>query len=279
MTVQYCSVVSSRSRKTYPLTVAFGLVAVLLLIGCQHDNTSWGGGRSGAQSQQRTPSPSTEPSNPYAALVPQFGPRPTPEPVTIPPSGPLAPLLKTVPTQQPVVFITVDDGQVRLPETFELLKAAKIPLSTFLISGIAAKDPPYFRRLRDDFGAPIQAHTINHIALRGLPYAKQKHEICGSADELAALFGKRPTLFRPPYGEYDQITLRAAHDCGMRAVLWWRESVTRGRVNYQTPERKLHPGDIILMHFRKEFPTDLIATLNEIKANGLTPALLEDYVK
>jgi peptidoglycan/xylan/chitin deacetylase (PgdA/CDA1 family) len=257
--------------------ISAGLAAALLLTGCSSSSSAAHQHRAAEAKPQASPS-SAESPNPYSVQVPIFGPRPKPERVTLPPSGPLAPIFKTVPTTQPVVFITVDDGQVQLPEIFDLLKAAKVPISTFLISPVAAKNPQFFRTLRDDYGAPIEAHTLTHPKLKGMPYEKQRHEICGSADQLKQLFGKRPTLFRPPYGEYDQTTLRAAHDCGMHAVFYWRESVTRGHVYYQTSEKKLRPGDIILMHFRKEFVTDFIATLNEIKANGLTPALLENYI-
>jgi peptidoglycan/xylan/chitin deacetylase (PgdA/CDA1 family) len=119
---------------------------------------------------------------------------------------------------------------------------------------------------------------VSHPSLRGLPYAKQKQQICGSADDLGALFGRRPVLFRPPYGEYDKTTLRAAHDCGMKAVLRWKEAANAGHVFYQTAEKKVRPGDIILMHFRPAFVADFLAVLTAIRDAGLTPALLEDYV-
>jgi hypothetical protein len=49
-------------------------------------------------------------------------------------------------------------------------------------------------------------------------------------------------------------------------------------VAYQTAEHRIHPGDIILMHFRPAFTSDVLAALNAIHNAGLTPALLEDYV-
>jgi len=49
-------------------------------------------------------------------------------------------------------------------------------------------------------------------------------------------------------------------------------------VHFQAPATTVKRGDIILMHFRGEFVDDFVAALRAIKAAGLVPALLEDYV-
>jgi hypothetical protein len=66
-------------------------------------------------------------------------------------------------------------------------------------------------------------------------------------------------------------------DCGIRAVVYWRETVDDGIVRFQEGST-VRPGDIILMHFRARFVDDFIAALQAIKDAGLTPALLEDYL-
>jgi peptidoglycan/xylan/chitin deacetylase (PgdA/CDA1 family) len=189
----------------------------------------------------------------------------------------MAPLLHRVPTTQKVAFITMDDGITQLPEAQRLLRAAKVPVTLFLISSVAEKNPQYFRALESD-GAVIEAHTLTHPSLRGKPYGFQKKQICQSADILGSLTGRRPVLFRPPYGEYDSTTLRAAHDCGMKAVLHWKAATNNGTVFYQAPNKRLEPGDIVLMHFRPAFVADFTAVLKAIHEAGLTPALLEDYI-
>ncbi|NUS73065.1 MAG: polysaccharide deacetylase family protein [Corynebacteriales bacterium] len=236
--------------------------------------------RAQAEPEQRS-TPKVErmaaPPNAYAAQIPPFRRAPLPERVVLPDDGVHAPLIKRVPTNHKVAFITIDDGNKRLPEAHELFRAPNTPASAFLVSKIAAEDPAYFERLKDD-GMPIEAHSVNHIKLRGLSYEAQKAEICGSVDALEQMMGKRPTLFRPPYGEYDKTTLRAARDCGIKAVLYWTQSVTDGNVYYQTPEKKVLAGDIILLHFRDAIVGDILATLQAIYDSGLTPALLEDYL-
>ncbi|GID92454.1 chitooligosaccharide deacetylase [Amorphoplanes digitatis] len=186
------------------------------------------------------------------------------------------PYLSRIPTDQPVAFITIDDGFIRSPEAPKLLAAARVPVTLFLTTDAIRDDEPYFARLQQH-GAVIEAHTITHPQLRGRSYAFQSHEICGSADRLGHLYGRRPVLFRPPFGTRDATTLRAAHDCGIDAAFMWKETVHKGKVRYQEG-KAVQRGDIILMHFRPAFVKDFLAALRAIHRAGLTPALLEDYI-
>jgi len=218
----------------------------------------------------------THAADPYAGRVPQFGPAPAAQKMSLP-AGAEAAWLRRIQTDQPVAFITIDDGYVRHPEALALIKASKVPVTLFLISSVAAEDPKFFSDIHEQANATIEAHTIDHARMRGMSYEGQKHEICGSADKLQQLFGKRPTLFRAPGGLKDANTLRAARDCGMKAVFFWHEAVNNGQVQFQEGT-KINPGDVVLMHFRKTFVEDYLAALQGIKDAGLTPARLEDYV-
>jgi peptidoglycan/xylan/chitin deacetylase (PgdA/CDA1 family) len=111
------------------------------------------------------------------------------------------------------------------------------------------------------------------------PYLVQRREICGAEDSLNATFGIHARFFRPPYGTYDATTLRAVQDCGLQAAVSWSETVENGTVSYQTSVHRIRAGDIILMHFKPTFVQDVLAALRAIHDAGLTPALLEDYIR
>ncbi|MEV4763902.1 polysaccharide deacetylase family protein [Micromonospora chokoriensis] len=234
-------------------------------------------------------SPSTSPSKTakpapgsldwYLSQVPTFPEAPPPQPVPLPlPTTGAAPFWHRLPTDQKVAFITIDDGGLARPsEVADFVWRARIPVTMFLNSPAAEEYPEYFRQIQVA-GGVVENHTINHNSLAGRSYDYQKREICGAADKLEALFGKRATLFRPPFGEHDSTTLKAAHDCGAKAVVHWTETVHEGKVRYQTPEKVVQPGDVLLMHFRPALMDDLLAALKAIHRAGLTPALLEDYV-
>jgi len=208
--------------------------------------------------------------------LPVFAPLPPPQPITAP-IGARAPIYSRLPIHQRVAFLTMDDGQTQLSTAAPLMAAAHIPFTMFLIGPVAAKNPQFFQQLVSE-GGVIEDHTLTHPIMRGLSYARQHKEICGARDLLHSTFQITPRFFRPPYGNYDQNTLRAVHDCGLQAAFNWAETVNGGKVYYQTTVHQIQPGDIILMHFRTAFVNDVIAALNAIHQAGLTPALLENYI-
>jgi peptidoglycan/xylan/chitin deacetylase (PgdA/CDA1 family) len=207
--------------------------------------------------------------------IPHFGPIPVPEPITLPP-GDEVPLLSRIPVTQPVAFLTIDDGILKNPEAAKLLAAAQVPVTLFLTTDDIHDDVPFFDHLRT-YGAVVEAHTISHPELRGRSTAFQRRQICGSADRLGDWYGRRPVLFRPPFGDQDHTTLRVAKECGLRAAFIWKETVNEGKVRFQQGHT-VQPGDIILMHFRPAFIKDFLGALKAIHRAGLIPALLEDYV-
>ncbi|MFG3555401.1 polysaccharide deacetylase family protein [Micromonospora sp. NPDC047557] len=214
----------------------------------------------------------------YVSQVPTFAEAPPPQPVPLAATGPI-PFWHRLPTDQKVAFITIDDGGLaRPPAVADFIWRAHIPVTMFLNSPAAEEHDVYFRQIQVA-GGVVESHTIRHTSLAGRSYDYQKQEICGAVDRLEALFGKRATLFRPPFGEYDSTTLTAARDCGAKAVLHWSETVHEGKVRYQTPEKVVQPGDVLLMHFRPALMDDLLAALQAIHRAGLTPALLEDYIR
>ncbi|WP_339130975.1 polysaccharide deacetylase family protein [Streptomyces sp. f51] len=195
----------------------------------------------------------------------------------------LPPVFTTVPTKDKVVFLTVDDGSEKDPAFLRMMSDLKIPYTAFLSDFLVKDDYGYFRRMRDR-GITLNNHTLHHPYLPALSYERQKHEICGMQDVMEKEFGRRPTVFRPPYGNYDQDTLRAAKSCGIRYAPIWNEEVFVDHWEYREEDQDLHPGDIVLTHFqgREEWngtmPDMVRRFLRTVTAKGYAVARLEDYL-
>jgi peptidoglycan/xylan/chitin deacetylase (PgdA/CDA1 family) len=185
-----------------------------------------------------------------------------------------APVITRVETNDPVVFVTIDDGFVRAPELASVLNELDMPVTLFLVDWPVLADAAFFRTLS---GAVVEAHTRSHANLRTMPEDAQRAEICDNATTIARTFGRRPVLFRPPYGSYDVATQRAAAECGMAAIVLWQAAIEHGNMQFRSiPE--LRPGDIILLHFRPELPDDLRMLAHQVEDAGLRVAPLEDYL-
>ena len=188
----------------------------------------------------------------------------------------LAPILSTIPTKQKVVFLGIDDGQYKQPFEYEMMRDNNIKASLFLTNKFIIDNPVFFAQFIPA-GSYIEDHTIDHKLLSHLTLAEQKQEICGEAELQLKQFGRRPVLFRPPGGDYNEDTQRAAAACGMKAVIIWIAKANGGAMQYQNG-RSLHAGDIVLMHFRPEFKADMQAFLDAQNKAGLHTELLEDWL-
>ncbi|WP_371477672.1 polysaccharide deacetylase family protein [Kitasatospora sp. NBC_00315] len=195
----------------------------------------------------------------------------------------LPPVVSRIPTTDRVVFLTVDDGAEKDPEFARMTRELGVPFTAFVSDYLARSDYGYFRGLAEQ-GDPVQNHTLNHRDMRKLTYEQQRQEICGQQDELEREIGVRPRLFRPPYGEYTTDTLRAAASCGIESAVLWNEEAFADHMEWRYADQRLHPGDIILTHFRGAalwkgtMPDMLREVLNTVTGQGFALALLDDYL-
>jgi len=219
-----------------------------------------------------TPAPTTttQPKPGLGLLTP-----PAPTPVALP-GGNLAPVYSRIPTTNKVIFLGIDDGLVRDPAVTQLLADANVPFTMFLVKEPADDGTDYFRQLQQ-VGGTVEDHTITHPDLTKLGYAQVRNEVCGTLDDFQNLFGRRPTLFRPPYGSTNQNVQLAVASCGLKAVILWKGSTNDGRFDLQDGTQ-LTPGDIVLMHFRTDLLQNLERVFQVCREQGFAIARLEDYI-
>jgi peptidoglycan/xylan/chitin deacetylase (PgdA/CDA1 family) len=150
------------------------------------------------------------------------------------------------------IALTFDDGPgPYTPQVLDVLEREHVP-ATFFVIGVELR---YFsastvREIRDGF--VIGDHTETHPMLAQLTAHDQREELFEQLARIELLGGPRPTLFRPPYGSFNQTTFNLLHQMHMLMVLW---SVDTD--DYESPgvevivHRALEgaaPGAIILMH-------------------------------
>lgn len=188
-------------------------------------------------------------------------------------------------TEDPVFFITIDDNvrdEAVANAGLSVIEANEIPVTAFLTTNYVGNDSDYFNRVTR-FGGSIQNHTVTHSWLDA-PETDPRFEVCTAQDELAAQFGDRPWMMRPPYGAPyigggTEPRLEAASvECGVNRIVMWSAVVDNGKISYN-PGPTLQAGDIVLFHFWDPmFAEGLQMILDEGAANGLRPAALEDYL-
>ncbi|MFF5109375.1 polysaccharide deacetylase family protein [Streptosporangium sp. NPDC000509] len=212
------------------------------------------------------------------------------------PGDGLPPVISSIPTKRKVVFLTIDDGWEQDPGFVARIRDQRIPVAAFVtrdaVEAKGAADPTaqggrylgagkwgYVRDLRDA-GATIENHTLTHPNLPTLGYEGQKAEICGVSKLIRRHTGTAPTLFRPPFGNHNTLTRRAAKACGIDALLLWTATVQPGgKIAYQVPDKRLRPGDILLLHFRPNLARDFGILVAKIKRRGFEIGNLDAYLE
>jgi peptidoglycan/xylan/chitin deacetylase (PgdA/CDA1 family) len=186
------------------------------------------------------------------------------------------PVVHRILTQDPVVFITIDDGFFTHPDAAQLINDWQWPVTSFVLPMLLRKNPGYFESLGPDpvFGN----HTASHRNLRGESLQRQAQDICAASWLIHRSTGSTPVWFRPPYGRFDANTLLAARQCRIKYTVLWDVVVAGARISMQNGHQ-IRPGDIILLHFRGNLATSLQVLKARLDALGLRPAPLGDYLK
>lgn len=143
--------------------------------------------------------------------------------------------------------------------------------ATFFLVGIWVEKYPELVQEMARRGHDVESHSTTHPHMPQLSDAKQREELRTVADRIEALTGKRPTLFRPPYGDYNDAVVTISREEGQECVQWnvdsldWKNLGVEPMIARVT--KKVSPGDIVLFHNDSKYILDAL------------PAILDNYVK
>ena len=92
--------------------------------------------------------------------------------------------------------------------------------TTFFVVGDWVDRYPDSVRALSEAGNEVMNHSSSHAHFSSLTDREITADIEACNDKIEAVTGVRPTLFRCPYGEYDDHVIRAVNALGMTAVQW-----------------------------------------------------------
>lgn len=181
--------------------------------------------------------------------------------------------------EEKLIALTFDDGPhpKETNEILDILNKYNVK-ATFFVVGKHCNwySKPLVRAAKE--GHEIGNHTFTHPDISNLSCDDIKKEIKDCEDTVYKITGIRPTLFRPPFGSYNQKELgQVAKECGYKIVLW----TTVDAKDWKNPPpseissviiNKAINGDIILLH---DYGTE-----NTVKAlDIIIPAMIENGYK
>ncbi|MEQ6375662.1 polysaccharide deacetylase family protein [Bacillaceae bacterium S4-13-56] len=176
------------------------------------------------------------------------------------------------------VILTFDDGPSRvLKPILDILKEEDVPAMFFWQTKLLHPKRPWKRVLEE--GHSIGTHTIKHPELTKLSYDAQMKEIALSKEQISQTTGSEVKYFRPPFGRYNEDTLKIVAELGLSTVLWriaaidWELKDTPEQIIANVVEN-LEDGAVILLHELKQTVLVLPELIQEIKKQGYSFKLL-----
>jgi peptidoglycan/xylan/chitin deacetylase (PgdA/CDA1 family) len=164
------------------------------------------------------------------------------------------------------VAITIDDGPTKY--TAELLKVLKendTKVTFFFLGQNAAAYPASVKEAVYE-GHEIGYHSNSHPKMTAMNLIRQEKEYDLGLTKLKKLDSKPVTLFRPPYGAYNNDTKTVTEEHHMQMVLWNEDPKDWMTTNPAAVAKnvldQVHSGSIIVMHDRPS----TIAALHDIIA-------------
>ena len=175
----------------------------------------------------------------------------------------------------PYIAMTFDDGPsaALTPKLLDLLATHHIKATFFVLGEMIAEHPEIVARAASE-GHEIASHSWSHPNLAKMSQEGVRSQLQRTDDAIKSTTGKRPTLFRPPYGSITEREKRWIHDeFGYDIILWdvdpldWKRpgpAVVRNRILKET-----RPGSIVLSHDIHPGTIEAMpSTFDELEAKG-----------
>jgi peptidoglycan-N-acetylglucosamine deacetylase len=164
----------------------------------------------------------------------------------------------------------------------DILSKNQVKATFFIVGDWASKFPDAVKKISDS-GNEVANHSELHAHVNNLNYEKNVEQIIKCSDRINKITGKPTTLYRGPYGEYNNTVIKAAEDNNHTMIQWNIDSLDykglTGEQMWERIEPKLAKGSIILMHNGTEntaLSLDII--INNIKEKGYNLVTVSELI-
>jgi peptidoglycan/xylan/chitin deacetylase (PgdA/CDA1 family) len=196
-----------------------------------------------------------------------------------------AKLINSLPKAGKLVALTFDGGSGyawrHIMSALATLKAK----GTFFCTGVSVDRYPEVAREAIAQGMGIGNHSYDHPNFQVIGYDESRRQLLDNAQSWWKACGATPTpFFRPPYGSYNETTLKAAGSVGYPFVVNW--DVDTGDWSGAPPTEiarraveGARPGSIICMHTLWTTQKAIPAMVKGLRAKGLEPVGLDELFR
>ena len=166
-------------------------------------------------------------------------------------------------------------------QILEVLKKEDVKVTFFMVGDWVRKYPDDVKKIYEA-GHEIGTHSDTHPHVNKLTYEENIQELEKSSEEIQKITGVKPTLYRTPYGEYNNTVIKSANESGYFPIQWSLDTLDYKNLTAEemwNRIEKISSGDIVLMHNGTEHTADsLQSIIQKIKAKGLSIVKVSELI-
>lgn len=156
-------------------------------------------------------------------------------------------------------------------DIIKLLDKYKVKATFFCVGSWIDANPDAVLKLHKA-GHEIMNHSDKHPHITDISEQRFIEDVKSCNAKIKAITGKEPTLYRGPYGEYNDTTVNAINNMGMQYIQWSADTVDWKKENsvdiqVQNVMKRISSGGIILMHNGTEHTVETLGCLLERLTN------------
>ena len=151
-------------------------------------------------------------------------------------------------------------------EILDILDRYQVKTTFFLVGFWVDKYPDMVKKIHER-GHEIGNHSTTHPHMTQLSDEQIAEELNQTGEKIEKLIGKKPTLFRPPFGDYNDRVIEVAKANGYYSIQWdvdsldWKELGVQPVVDRVV--RNVKKGSIVLFHNNAKYVSEYLPLVIE----------------
>lgn len=182
------------------------------------------------------------------------------------------------------VAITFDAawGSDKTEKIVEILNENDIT-ATFFLVGMWVDSNENLTKMLSDEGFEIGTHSNTHPDMTKLSVSQMELELKESVKKIEKVTNKQVTLFRPPYGAYNNNLISVCENLNLQAIQWDVDSLDWKGISASTITsniiKKVGSGSIILCHNNADFIVEALPSIiSTLKSRGFEFVKVSDLL-
>lgn len=163
-----------------------------------------------------------------------------------------------------------------------IMEREKVVSTFFMVEFWTTKYPDLVKKIAGG-GHAIGTHSTTHSYMSKLTEAQIEEELTRSSMAIKAVTGEEVTLFRPPYGDYDDLLLETAERLGLYTIQWDVDSLDWKNLSAAEIAARVTSGvkngSIVLFHNNGLHTAEALpAVIADLKEKGFTFVRIDDLI-